>query len=476
MKEFEKFNNFFIEQGLIKYSDDLLKTLFRVIKKSDYKNYFSIERVLPLTLSEKSTIYNEIKLELTSFFIQYDMFDNKISTNPFSVVLKEYTEFILTKNDKCEFVENLILDLKYCLLENKELEIELIEADGGYRGKKETQRFDLKIQIANLYLNELRLNKLDRVAHLFLDLCRNSFEITFLENKLSEFEHEKDRIMYINYIMNEFEKKQIYDWMRTIEIYNETGKLYGYDDLSSELGTFGFYIVDPNKEISFNETTHGMKLEMCLNDFIRQCERLLKYPKQQLKTKTVSEIEQDVKIKLINNKNMALPKKKLKAFISYSKFDGEECHDATKGDGVNYLEKFKEVLSGLTEHREILEAWDDTKLIPGEDWDNKIAEELGSADIIFLLISSSFANTKYIKDKELKIAFERHKENNCIVIPIIVRDYSGWIDIDWIPKTTALPRKGHSIDTWKIKYASVSQVWSDVYDGIKTAINDFLKI
>jgi hypothetical protein len=42
-----------------------------------------------------------------------------------------------------------------------------------------------------LYLNELRLNKMDRVTHLFLDLCRNSFEITFLENQLSEFEHEK---------------------------------------------------------------------------------------------------------------------------------------------------------------------------------------------------------------------------------------------------------------------------------------------
>jgi hypothetical protein len=103
-----------------------------------------LKEALPLTLSEKSTIYNEIKLELTSFFIHYDMFDNKISTNPFSVVLKEYTEFILTKNDKCEFVENLILDLKYCLLENKELEIELIEADGGYRGKKRNSKIRFK--------------------------------------------------------------------------------------------------------------------------------------------------------------------------------------------------------------------------------------------------------------------------------------------------------------------------------------------
>lgn len=176
---------------------------------------------------------------------------------------------------------------------------------------------------------------------------------------------------------------------------------------------------------------------------------------------------------LIKNKNMAEEKRKLKAFISYSKYDGEECNDKTKGDGVNYLERFKEVLSGLTVHREILDAWEDTRLTPGEDWDKKIEDELNSADIIFLLVSSSFANTKYIKDKELIIAFERQNKKECIVIPIIVRDYSGWVDIKWIPENSALPRKGHSIDTWNKKYSSIAEAWSDVYDGIKLAIDNY---
>ncbi|MBP9196968.1 MAG: TIR domain-containing protein [Saprospiraceae bacterium] len=179
--------------------------------------------------------------------------------------------------------------------------------------------------------------------------------------------------------------------------------------------------------------------------------------------------------KLIKNKYMPEEKRKLKAFISYSKYDGEECNDRTKGDGVNYLEKFKEVLSGLTVHKEILDAWEDTNLIPGEDWDKRIEDELNSADIIFLLVSSSFANTKYIKDKELKIAFERQNKKECIVIPIIVRDYSGWVDIKWIPENSALPKKARSIDTWSKdnKFASVSQVWSEVYDGIKKAIDNY---
>ncbi|HLO53319.1 MAG TPA: toll/interleukin-1 receptor domain-containing protein [Saprospiraceae bacterium] len=449
MKEFEKFNNFFIEQGLIKYSDDLLKTLFRVIKKSDYKNYFSIERVLPLTLSEKSTIYNEIKLELTSFFIQYDMFDNKISTNPFSIVLKEYTEFILTKNDKCEFVENLILDLKYCLLENKELEIELIEADGGYRGKKETQRFDLKIQIANLYLNELRLNKMDRVTHLFLDLCRNSFKITFLENQLSEFKHEKDRIMYINYIMNEFEKKQIYDWMRTIEIYNETGKLYGYDDLSSELGTFGFCIADPNEEISFNETTYGMKLEMCLNDFIRQCERLLNYPKQQLQTKAKSEIEPDVEIKLINNKNMEVKKEKQNVMICYSKQD------------LELVNAFRKELIPLEDMNFLNKSWYCTLLVAGEKWDDKIKEQLYNADLIFFMCSSNLTANKYVKTNEITYA----KENAKTIVPIIL-SFCQWET--YLGDYTALPYTGKPI----IDFKDQSMAWYLVIEGIKLMLSE----
>jgi len=119
------------------------------------------------------------------------------------------------------------------------------------------------------------------MIHLFYELCQNHFEINFLEDQLQEFETEQEAIMYLNYCMNEFEKKPIDIWMRTIDHHNQIGKIYGYDDLSLELGTFGFYITDPDEEVSFNETTYGMKLEMTLHDFIRQCERLLKYHKHQ---------------------------------------------------------------------------------------------------------------------------------------------------------------------------------------------------
>lgn len=137
------------------------------------------------------------------------------------------------------------------------------------------------------------------MIHLFYELCQNHFEISFLQDQLKEFETEQEAIMYLNYCMNEFEKKPIHDWMRTIELHSEIGKIYGYDDLSLELGTFGFNNTDPDKEVSFNETTYGMKLEMSLNDFIRQCERLLKYYKHK-QTKTKAEGLTTTQIALIH--------------------------------------------------------------------------------------------------------------------------------------------------------------------------------
>lgn len=162
--------------------------------------------------------------------------------------------------------------------------------------------------------------------------------------------------------------------------------------------------------------------------------------------------------------------RKLKGFISYSKFDGEECNQK---DGVNYLNEFKEHLSPLTYYGEMLSTWDDTLLLAGENWDPRIVEELKRCDIIFLLVSASFLSTKYIKEKELKIAIERHNKEECIVIPIIIKD-CGWEEIDFLSNLNALPRKGHSIVSWSKdnRYASKDEAWKAVFDGVKSIIKN----
>jgi len=72
--------------------------------------------------------------------------------------------------------------------------------------------------------------------------------------------------------MNEFERLEIKYWVRILGIYHETGKVYGYNKL--DLGTIGFYIDNPDG-ISFDLTTLGIKVELNLSNFIKQCSGLL---------------------------------------------------------------------------------------------------------------------------------------------------------------------------------------------------------
>jgi len=65
--------------------------------------------------------------------------------------------------------------------------------------------------------------------------------------------------------------------------------------------------------------------------------------------------------------------------------------------------------------------WYDEKISPGSDWDDAIKNSLNSADIVLLMVSQSFLNSRYIKEKELSIAMKRHVSNQCRLIPIFTR-------------------------------------------------------
>lgn len=162
----------------------------------------------------------------------------------------------------------------------------------------------------------------------------------------------------------------------------------------------------------------------------------------------------------------------LKTFISYSKFDGEAC---VEKDGINYLEQFKEAIVPLTKHNALIETWDDTKIIASEDWNFKIIDEIKSADIIFLLISSSFLNTDYIIKNEFEFIWTRHKEGDCLVIPIIIKQ-CGWQDVNWIAEIAATPKKGKSISSWKDYSSSIDAAWTEVYTDVKTAVQNYIKL
>jgi hypothetical protein len=212
------------------------------------------------------------------------------------------------------------------------------------------------------------------------------------------------------------------------------------------------------KKIDGNEDIKLWEKLLCINAKTAE-EELLLY-----------NIGGQTKNEIVNNSELSkIESRAKKVFISYSKYDGEDFR--SRDGGVNYLDEFKALLSPLTKHNMSISAWEDTLLIAGEDWDDIIKSELNSADIIFLLVSNDFLYTNYIANTELKIAFERERRNECIVVPIIIRD-CGWESIDWLSKTNALPRKGHTISSWKRdnKFASKDAAWKEVYDEIEKLI------
>jgi len=98
----------------------------------------------------------------------------------------------------------------------------------------------------------------------------------------------------------------------------------------------------------------------------------------------------------------------LSLFISYSHKD-EIFRDELRGALAAY-ERIGEI-----------ESWDDTCIVPGQRWENKILQKLESADIIVFLLSNDFIRSDYCVQKEMKRALERDALGDCAIVPVVVR-------------------------------------------------------
>ena len=118
----------------------------------------------------------------------------------------------------------------------------------------------------------------------------------------------------------------------------------------------------------------------------------------------------------------------------------------------------------LLQRRGLITAWYDRKIEAGEEWKQKINDNLETADIVLLLISADFIASEYCYEKEMKRALERHKKGEAHVIPIIVRDVN-WSKspFSWLQ---ALPKDGLAVTKWTDK----DSAWRNVAEGIERVI------
>ncbi|MDB9527899.1 GUN4 domain-containing protein [Oscillatoria sp. CS-180] len=141
----------------------------------------------------------------------------------------------------------------------------------------------------------------------------------------------------------------------------------------------------------------------------------------------------------------------------------------------SYSHKDETLRDELANHLEILKwcgdisAWHDRKILPGDEWDREIKDNLNSAQIILLLISSDFIASSYCRDIEIKRAIERHQAEEACVIPVILRRCI-WTSAPF-GKLQALPKNAAPVADTNI-WPTLDDAFTNIAEGIKKAADD----
>lgn len=115
-----------------------------------------------------------------------------------------------------------------------------------------------------------------------------------------------------------------------------------------------------------------------------------------------------------------------------------------------------------------LVTWYDRLLEPGSNWDDRIKQELETAEIILLLVSPDFLASNYCYETEVARAIERHKAGTACVIPVLLRP----TDIEGLELFNLMgyPQGLKPVTQWSDR----DEAFVDVVKGIRQAVNKLL--
>ncbi len=87
------------------------------------------------------------------------------------------------------------------------------------------------------------------------------------------------------------------------------------------------------------------------------------------------------------------------------------------------------LVEGLTRHLTqradfTYKFWTDKDIILGDEWQAAIDHSLQTTQAALLLVSASFAASRFINAKELPVFFQRKKQEGYRIMPVLVRDFS----------------------------------------------------
>lgn len=160
-------------------------------------------------------------------------------------------------------------------------------------------------------------------------------------------------------------------------------------------------------------------------------------------------------LKTVKRKFMDTKANKIKIFISYAHVD-EEIRKL-------FEERYLKAIQNY--YAENIEVWSDIKLKPATGWDNKIKNEINSADIIIFFLSNGFLSSNYIKEIEIEKALERYRDKKQIIVPVyiekIARKLLPFSDKQYLPS-------GKPLKNWRPQ----NDAWVKIQDGLIKIIDD----
>ena len=145
----------------------------------------------------------------------------------------------------------------------------------------------------------------------------------------------------------------------------------------------------------------------------------------------------------------------LKVFFCYSHKDERLRHS------------FETHLSGI-KNSEKIKTWHDRSITAGLRWEDEIDRCLNDADLILLMISPDFLESRYCYCKEMEIALERDKKGVARVVPVILRP-TDWLDAPFA-KLQAVPKNGKAITTWSNR----DRAYLDAAESIKRVVDELI--
>jgi replicative DNA helicase len=146
-------------------------------------------------------------------------------------------------------------------------------------------------------------------------------------------------------------------------------------------------------------------------------------------------------------------KGEVRVFYSYSHKD------------EHYREQLEEHLT-IFKRAGLIQGWSDRKILPGKEWQSAIDENLDQADLILMLVSSSFIASDYCYDKELALAISRHESGTARVVPIFIRPFE-WKETPFAG-IQGLPKDALPVAQW----TNEDVAWKDIASGLRAVISD----